>query len=179
MKLWLFDADVIIKLFELDMFDRLVRQHKVHVAATVVGEVRYYKKKDPSGETKIPVNLKADYINKGLITELSASSGELQSVLQRIPISKRQAIHDGEIESFAVLLRETSLTMCTFDHFAIRCLPYLDVWERATSAEALCRESGLTLSPKHVAFDSKLTDEYFKTNLDIGKREYVMSIKLR
>lgn len=176
MKLWLFDADVIIKLFELDVFDRLVMQHKVHVASTVVGEVLYYKKKGPNSEKKIPVDLRADYIIKGLITELSASPEELQRVVERIPGPKKLAIHVGELESLAVLLRDDSLTMCTFDHFAIRIIPFLGVSERAISAEKMCQESGFTLSPKHIAFDAKLTDEYFNSNLEIGKREHIMSM---
>jgi len=178
LKLWLFDADVIIKFFELGIFDRLVQQHRVHVASSVVDEVRYFTKKDSSGKTKVPVYLRTGYIDNGLVTELSASPSELQTVLERIPPSKRQAIQAGEIESLAVLSREVDLTMCTFDHFAIRCLPFVDVCERAVSAEKLCQESGFTLSPKHVAFDVRLTEAYFRDNLKAGNQEYVTSIVL-
>jgi hypothetical protein len=49
LKLWLLDADVIIKLLELDVFDRLADKHELHVAATVVDEVKYYRRDGQTG----------------------------------------------------------------------------------------------------------------------------------
>lgn len=35
MRLWLLDADVVIKFLEIDVFDTLAAQHELHVASSV------------------------------------------------------------------------------------------------------------------------------------------------
>ena len=70
MKLWLLDADVIIKLLELDVFDRLAAQHEVHVASTVVDEVKYYRREGQ----KVRVDFRAVYILPGRVSEASATA---------------------------------------------------------------------------------------------------------
>lgn len=170
MKLWLLDADVIIKLLEIDVFDRLVAMHDLHVASTVVDEVKYYRR----AGRKIQVDFRQQYIAAGLVTETLATAEEMQDVLRRLPPLRQQGVHAGEIESLAVLVRQEDLTLCTFDAAAIRTLPFLDVTERAVSAERLLRTSGLTLSPGF-KLDPRLSEEYFKSNIDQGLREFVCS----
>lgn len=170
MKLWLLDADVIIKLLEIDMFDRLAAMHDLHVASTVVGEVKYYRR----GGQKIRINFREQYVDSGRVTETTATAEEMKEVLRRLPLLRQQGVHAGEIESLAVLVREEDLTLCTFDAAAIRALPFLDVAERAVSAERLMQTSGLTLSPGH-KFDPRLSEEYFRSNLDQGLQEFVYS----
>ncbi|MBT0663127.1 hypothetical protein KI809_02335 [Geobacter pelophilus] len=170
MKLWLLDADVIIKLLEIDVFDRLVAMHDLHVASTVVDEVKYYRR----AGRKFQVDFRQQYITTGLVTETLATAEEMQEVLRRLPLLRQQGVHAGEIESLAVLVRQEDLTLCTFDAAAIRTLPFLDVTERAVSAERLLRTSGLTLSPGF-KLDPRLSEEYFRSNVDQGLREFVYS----
>lgn len=170
MKLWLLDADVIIKLLEIDVFDRLVTMHALHVASTVVDEVKFYRR---AGK-KVLINFRQLYIESGRITETPATAEEMQEVLRRLPLLRQQSVHAGEIESLAVLVRQEDLILCTFDAAAIRTLPFLDVTERAVSAERLLQTSGLTLSPGF-KLDPRLSEEYFKSNIEQGLREYVYS----
>jgi hypothetical protein len=170
LKLWLLDADVIIKLLEIDVFDRLVAGHELHVASTVVDEVKYYRR----GGQKFQVNFRLQYIDTGRVSETTATPEEMQDVLRRLPPLRQQGVHAGEIESLAVLIRQEDLTICTFDAAAIRSLPFLDVADRAISAERLLRTSGLTLSPGY-KLDPRLTDEYFKSNIEAGQQEFVYS----
>lgn len=170
MKLWLLDADVIIKLLEIDVFDKLVAMHDLHVASTVVDEVKHYKR----AGRKILVDFRAQYIDSQRVNETSATPDEMQEVLKRLPALRRQGIHAGETESLAVLVRQEELTMCTFDSAAIKTLPFLDVTERAISAEGLLRTSGLTLSPGY-KLDPRLSEEYFRSNIEQGLREFVYS----
>lgn len=170
MKLWLLDADVIIKLLEIDVFDKLVAGHELHVASTVVDEVKYYRR----GGQKYQVDFRQQYIDSGRVSETTATPEEMQDVLRRLPPLRQQGVHAGEIESLAVLVRQEDLTICTFDAAAIRSLPFLDVTDRAISAERLLRTSGLTLSPGY-KLDPRLTDEYFKSNIEAGQQEFVYS----
>jgi hypothetical protein len=73
LKLWLLDADVIIKLLELDAFDRLVAKHEVHVASTVVDEVKYYRR-----EGQVRVDFRVVYVLPGRVTEASATAEQMQ-----------------------------------------------------------------------------------------------------
>ncbi|MEE9913260.1 MAG: hypothetical protein K4571_16240 [Deltaproteobacteria bacterium] len=170
MKLWLLDADVIIKFLEIDVFDKLVGLHKIHVSSSVVDEVRFYRR---NGK-RIPVNFRVQYIDTNLIIECAASVDEIRRVLNCLPKLKRDSIHAGETESMAILVRDESLTMCTFDAAALRILPFLNVSERAVSAEYLLSISGLTLSSGN-RIDSRLSEQYFKSKLDEGKKDFIYS----
>ncbi|MDP3283081.1 MAG: hypothetical protein Q8M56_01460, partial [Desulfobacterales bacterium] len=103
MKLWLLDADVVIKFLEIDVFDKLAAQHELHVASSVIGEVKHYYSR--SGE-KIPVNFREQYVNTGRVAESIAVLEEIQNILKKLPPLKRDTIHIGEIESLAILARE-------------------------------------------------------------------------
>ena len=173
MKLWLLDADVIIKLLEIDVFDKLVGMHSLHVASTVVDEVKYYRR---AGQ-KFQVNFRQQYIESGQIAENTATPQKMLEILSRLPPLRQQGIHAGEIESLAVLLEQEDLTLCTFDAAAIRSLPFLNATDRAVSAECLLQNSGLTLSPGH-KLDPRLSEEYFKSNIEQGSQEYIFYTRL-
>lgn len=172
MKLWLLDADVIIKLLELDVFDRLADKHELHVAATVVDEVKYYRR---DGQ-KVQVDFRSAYVASGRVVEATATVAQMQEVIDRLPLLKQQVIHAGELESLAVLVQREDLTLCTFDAAAIRTLPFLDASDRAVSAERLLQSSGLKLSPGH-RLDARLTEEYFRSNLEHGQLEFIQCVR--
>ncbi len=90
MKLWLLDADVIIDLLSLDVFDKLARSHEVNVASTVIEEIKSYTK---SG-TKHRIDFRVQYVENGLVKECSASPDEIKTILDKIPahIVTRQLI---------------------------------------------------------------------------------------
>jgi len=169
--LWLLDADVIIKFLEIDVFDKLAGMHELHIASSVIDEVKFYRR---NGK-KISINFRQEYIDPGYVIESSAAIGEIKDVLKCLPSLKREAIHLGEIESLAILVREEALTLCTFDAAAIRTLPFLGMTERAISAERLLNVSGLTLASGH-KLDGRLSESYFRSNIDEGKKDFIYSI---
>ena len=144
---------------------------ELHVASSVIGEVKYYRR---NGK-RIQVNFRKQYIDPGDVIESTASIGKIQAVLKCLPSLKRDAIHAGETESLAILVREQTLTLCTFDAAAIRTLPFLEVTERAVSAEQLLNLSGLTLATGH-KLDARLSEAYFRSNLDKGTQDFIYSI---
>jgi hypothetical protein len=170
LKLWLLDADVIIKFLELGIFDRLAESHEIHVTSTVAEEVKYFYR---DGE-QVLIDFRQVYISTQKVNEASASADEVKCILVRMPSLKRQTIHAGELEALAVLSREKELILCTFDCAAIRSIPFLDVDERAISAERLLQVSGLTLSPAF-KLDPRLSEGYFRSNLEEGRREFVLA----
>ncbi len=165
MKLWLLDADIIIDFLSIDVFEKLVAQHEVYVASSVVEEIDYYKK----GKEKIAIDFRAKFVDSSLVKELSATPSETEKMLSNLPPLLRETLHIGEIESLTVLLKNTDLTFCSCDAAAIRMLPLLNLSENGVSAEKLLEMSGLSKSD----LQAKHTNEYFKTNLEIGKREKI------
>ncbi|MCX5803989.1 MAG: hypothetical protein NTU69_10750 [Proteobacteria bacterium] len=166
MKLWLLDADVIIDLLGLDTFDKLLKNHEIFAASTVIDEVRHYIREG----CKIAVEFRQNYVvNNNLINELSATAEEIQKVLAKLPAIRKEALHGGELESLAILLRESELTFCSCDAATIRALPFLGLSERGISVENLLQTSGLSQS----GLKERHTKTYFKNNLSIGQREKV------
>lgn len=163
MKLWLLDADVIIDFLSLGLFDKLVKNHDVFAASTVIGEVNFFKK---SGARQY-IDLRQQYVENDLIKERSASAEEIKKVLNKLPEIYRDTIHFGELESLAILVREDNLTFCCCDAAAIRTLPFLGLSDRGISVERLLKISGFTRSDLH----DRHTDKYFKDNLTIGKQD--------
>lgn len=169
MKLWLLDADVIIDLLSMDVFDRLTSSHEIFAASTVIDEVHFFKR---SAE-KHSVDLRAQYVSGNRIKELSASSDEIKEVLARLPVINHESIDPGELESLAILAREEDLIFCSCDAAAIRALPFLDLSDRGISVENLLKTSGLQRSD----LKDRHTEQYFKNNLAAGQESKIYLFK--
>lgn len=167
LKLWLLDADVIIDLLSLDVFDKLTNLHEINASSTVINEVKFFRKQG----IRTPISFRADYADTGRINEVSADAAEIAQILAKLPPNRRDVIHAGELESLAVLARNSNLVFCSCDAATIRVLPFLDLSERGISVENLLKASGLSRSP----LKDNHTEAYFKNNLAIGKREKIES----
>jgi len=106
------------------------------------------------------------------VTECNATVEEMKAVLDRLPLLRQKALHSGEIESLAIMVRQKDCLFCTFDAAAIGTLPFLDATDRAISAERLMQSSGLTLSPEHRR-EYKLTEAYFKSKIEKGRQDFI------
>lgn len=169
MKLWLLDADILIDFLSYDLLDKLLKTHEIYAASSVIEEVKFFKKNG----VKNSVAFREQYIEKGLIKEISATPNEVSSLLGMLPEISCFSIHPGEIESLAILIRETKLFFCTCDAAAIRTLPHLDISERGISAEKLLKQSGLFkpgLKERHM-------EEYFQSNISFGREQKVYGFK--
>jgi predicted nucleic acid-binding protein len=169
LKLWLLDADILIDFLSRDLLDKLVEKHEIYAASSVIDEVRYFKR----NIEKIDARFRERYVQTGLIKEVSATAEEASCLLNHFTNDFKFTIHAGEIESLAVLIRQTELIFCTCDAAAIRTLPLLDLTERGISAEKLLRQSGLYkpgLKERH-------TEEYFKSNISIGREYKIYNLK--
>lgn len=166
MKLWLLDADVIIDLLSLGLFDTLVGRHEIFAAQSVIDEVKSYW----NDRIKVIINFRAQYIASGRVKELNATASEVDKlVILKMPPLWVSTMHMGEIESLAILTKEEDMVFCSCDAAAIRALPFLDVAERGISLENLIASTGL----KKVKLAAKHTEAYFQTNLKIGKERWI------
>lgn len=168
-RLWLLDADVVIDLLSMGIFDLLTARFTVHVSSIVAGEVKFFRK---SGQ-KVPVDFRSVYVDSGKVAVLDADDAEVRGVLEAIPAIRASLLHSGELESLAILCREEDLTFCTCDGAAIQALPFLDLAERAVSVEKLLRSCGLTPGK----LEEKHRDRHLKDNLATGSRERLQGFK--
>ena len=126
MKTWLLDADIIIDLLALNVFDNLVRDHEIFVSSSVIEEIAYYKKEG----VKHRIDFKGSYVLKGSIIEISASTEDIVRLSNMLPRELHPTIHSGEFESIAILLKKPDLILCSCDAATIRVLPILDLSDR-------------------------------------------------
>ena len=163
-KLLLLDADVVIDLHTIGLFDRIIRNYAVHVTKTVLKEAVYFKR---SGERiKIDIRDRVTVMEDISLDYLRTVQGEAKEA--------RLAIDPGELESIACLIREdeTGLILCTCDQAAIRLLSFMNLEQRSLSLEKALRTSGYhkkNLYPRHL-------EETFKTCIQEGK---VLRIQLK
>lgn len=165
LKLWLLDADIIIDFLSIGVFEKLTKHHEVHVASSVIDEVKFFKK----DQEKITINFREKFIDTNIVKELSALPAEVEQMLSKLPSSMRETLHTGEIESLTILSKREDLTFCTCDAATLRTLPFLNLSEAGISAEKLLETSGLSKSDLQI----KHTENFFKTNLEIGNREKI------
>jgi len=160
---------IIIDFLSHDLLDKLVKLHEIHAASSVIDEVRFFKR----GGEKYPISFRENYIQTGLIKECSATADEASHLLSKLPRESSSTLHSGEIESLAILIRESDLVFCTCDAASIRTLSLLDLTERGISAEKLLKQSGL-FKP---GLQDRHTEKYFKTNIAIGQEQKIYKTK--
>jgi hypothetical protein len=171
LKLYLLDADVVIDLLELDLFDKLINRATVVTAETVAGEVRFFYRDG----MKVSVDFVADYVQTGSVRIETATVDEIKTSLSPIPTTQRDGLHPGELESLAILVRTSDLLFCSCDAATIRALPFLNCSDRAISVEEALQKSGLTsrsLKDRH-------TNEYLQENIAEGQRQKILAFSIR
>ena len=92
MKLWLLDADIIIDLLGLGIFDDLVRKAHVFTSETVAGSDFL-----PKGEDRVRIDFKAAYVKTGEVTTDSATLDEINDVRNTLPDLRREGIDAGNL----------------------------------------------------------------------------------
>lgn len=158
-RLLLLDADVVINLYSLNLWNGVVKNYEVYVGSTVVRiEVTHYP---DSKRQPIPLNL-IPQIDNGTIKEISASTQDLKILTDKLRPS-RIGLDPGELESIAVIAENKleSLKICVIDKSAIMALSYLDLDGKAISAEEVLINGGMLSrgkEPPHPDFSKKRFD---------------------
>jgi len=124
-KLLLLDADVIIDLHALDLFEKVSRSYNICLTRNVFEEARYYKKVG----AKIAIDIK----DVSIIEDIDLES--LRKV-KREAKESRLGIDPGESTSIAYLIQaEEEITFCTCDQAAIKLIAYMELEQKSISVE--------------------------------------------
>jgi len=131
-KLLLLDADVIIDLHALDLFEKVSKSYNICLTQIVFEEARYYKK----GGAKIAIDIKDATIVEDV---------DLES-LRKVKSEAKEArlgIDPGESTSIAYLMQaEQEITFCTCDQAAIKLIAYMELEQKSISMKKPLRTAG-------------------------------------
>lgn len=158
-RLLLLDADVIINLNSLNLWNGVIKNHEVYVGSTVARiEVTHYP---DSQRQPISLNL-IPQIDNGAIKEISASAQDLKILTDKLRLSKI-GLDPGELESIAIIAENKleGLKICVIDKSAIMALSYLELDGKAISAEEVLINGGMLQRGKespHPEFSKKRFD---------------------
>lgn len=164
-KLLLLDADVLIDLNSLDLFEKICRNYEVCITKTVYDEARYFKKAGARYAIKLPdeVEIIEDINIKSLLkVERNAKGIMLQ-------------IDPGEASSIACLMdAENDIFFCTCDKAAITLISYMDLDAKCVSLESALKKIGIkkNLYPRHL-------DVNFKKCIKQGKELRIYKINFK
>lgn len=165
-KLLLLDADVIIDLHTLGLFDRIIKGYEIHVTKTVLSEASYFK--SGGTKTKIDIHDRVAIIENVDVEHLQTVRNEAKEA--------RLGIDPGELEAIACLIQDDEgLIFCTCDQAAIKLLAFMDIDERAVSLEKTIRDTGYqkkNLYPRH-------WEKTFTENIREGKALRILFKKLK
>jgi hypothetical protein len=141
LKLVMLDANVIIKLHELELWDKAVASIDIHLAQTVVDEAHFWI--DATGE-KQEIDLHSD-IEANRITVFEMDAVELASFLGRFDAVYRPEIDPGELESIAWMEKSHEEYLFSSADLAVyRVLGLLGRGEQGISLEELLQRIGKT-----------------------------------
>ena len=142
-KLLLLDADVIIDLHTLGLFEKINKAYDINLTRNVFEEARYYKKDG----VKIDIDIKG-------VTIIENVDLESLKKVQEEAKEARLAMDPGESTSIAYLTQtEEEITFCSCDQAAIKLISYMELEQKAISLEKALRNAGhqgKNLYPRHL-----------------------------
>ena len=134
-KLLLLDADVIMDLHTLGLFEKITKTYEVSVARTVVDEAQYFK--SGGKRHKIDIGASVTIIDNVDIKSLMHVRNEAKEAWL--------GIDPGELESIAYLsAAEEKVTFCTCDKAAIKLISYMELEAKSISVEKAVKGQGIT-----------------------------------
>ncbi len=164
-KLLLLDADVIIDLHILGLFEKFTKTYDVYVTKTVLGEVPYFKRGNK--KHKIDISDSVKVIADVDIENLKDVQSEAKEA--------RLTIDPGELESIAYLsIADEEVMFCSCDKDAIKLISYMELETKSISVEKAVKGAGhheKNLYPRHF-------DKTFKECIKNGKMLRIQFKKL-
>jgi len=135
-KLLLLDADVVIDLHSLGLFEKMSKSYNLFVTQEVFEEAKYYKKRNQ----KIPIKI------RGRVAVIDDIKVECLAKVRKEAREARLAIDLGESTSIAYILQgECDVAFCLCDKAAIKLMAYMNLEQNAVSVEKTLKNAGLLM----------------------------------
>lgn len=144
LSLLLLDADVIINLHELGLWEAIIKKYKVYVASTVIHvEATYFEDKE---KQRVKIDLREN-LKENLIQEVSSSAEEQKRIRDLLNKKKLSYITPdaGELEAMAIVNEKkiSGLQFCTIDVLAQKIMIHLGLEEDIVAFETVLQELGV------------------------------------
>ena len=138
--LLLLDANVVIYLFKLHIWNDFIKRCDVQLARSVIKEARFYE--DDDGEQQhFDLN---EYVKSSEVNAFEISLSELDGFLSRFDATYFDKLDPGETESLAhLLLSQQTCRICSADAIVFRVLGNLKQSHAGISLEETLSEIGL------------------------------------
>jgi hypothetical protein len=163
-KLVLLDAGIVLELFSLGLWDRIIDRYEVVLSKIVAGEVRYYKDENLD---RHGIDL-APFASDKRIRLVDLDASELKSFLDQFDPLYRDQLHDGESESLAFLMRSQDGLICAADAAVFRVLGRLDRSDQGISLEEVLQKVGENRKIGEWRFGKRFREKY--TQLGVADR---------
>jgi len=136
------DADVIINLHQMDLWDRFKDAYALYIPSIVADEVSHYLDAD---EIERAINLHSQ-VSAGLVI-VDSLAGELTVVTSLLSGDLKEALGNGELQALALIQANQvpDARFCTCDGLAIEALAALGHSDRGISVEEALTKAGYTL----------------------------------
>jgi hypothetical protein len=139
--LLLLDANVIIELCKMGLWDRALERCKILLARTVLDESSFYE--DDNGD-QVPLGLDEDE-KAGRLRIVEVPTADVLAFMAQFHQLFAGDIDDGEAESLAyVCSQEADHLICSADKIVFRVLGCLGKGEQGISLEESLKQCGLT-----------------------------------
>ncbi|MFC2141344.1 hypothetical protein ACFLR7_00235 [Acidobacteriota bacterium] len=158
MRIVLLDADVIIDLHRLELWEHIVKRNEIIIPSSVLRREVYYFKDELGNKHRI--DLLQD-VGK-TIREVSVKADEIHDFKQKFERFIKEELDLGETEALKILSDREDCLFCTCDKAAIKAIAIMGKREQGISFENLVTSSGFTkkLEKKHMEIKFKqLLDE--------------------
>ncbi len=170
MHMILLNADVIIDLHRLNVWNQVVKKNIIYISSIILRqEVHFFE--DYNG-VRYSIDLLKDV--GSLFSEISISAEDLKIFSQQFDRVFEAELHSGEKEALKILQDNNEFLFCTCDKVAIKAIALLGKREQGKSFEKLLKSSGLT---KKLEF--KHTEKYFRKYLDEGSIMRIQSYGIK
>ncbi len=163
-RLLLLDANVVIELFRMGLWDKFISACDVHLARTVVEESKYWE--DDIGQKHV-INL-TSFEQNGRITVHDVELSELNAFTDPFGLDILEKLDLGESESLSILCSsKEQFRISSSDKIVYRVLGALSRSEHGISLEELLQAVGITkkLEPK---FSKVFRDEWSQRGFTEG-----------
>lgn len=164
-RLLLLDANVVIELFRLGIWDKLVDVCDIHLARTVADREAHFFLDDDSQRHDFDL---VPYEKSGKINVFDVGPSDLTAFLDKFDPVYFEKLDPGETESLVFLLNsEPDCRLCSADLIVFRVLGNLHRGEQGISLEEILHQTGLS-RPLHWKFSRACREQWTKKGFEEG-----------
>lgn len=138
-RLVLLDTNVVLRLFELGIWQAVTQKYQIVLAQTIIDEAQFFVRDDQRHEIDWAQILLSDAVEIR-----SATAGDIQKFCVRFDPNYLEKLDPGEAESLTLMQSDGHASICSADKIVWRVLGNTGQAERGISLEELLQKIGFS-----------------------------------